>query len=39
MITYFDKERDSGTSARVRISETGADITPKTGVYQHQVRI
>ncbi len=38
-MTYFDKERDSGTSARMRISETGADITSKTGVYPHQLRM
>jgi hypothetical protein len=38
-MTYFDKGRNSDTSARMRISETGADITPKTGVYPHQVRM
>jgi hypothetical protein len=27
----------SGDSARVRVSAPGADITPKLGVYQHQV--
>jgi len=28
-VTYFDKEKDSGASARVGISALGADIIPK----------
>jgi hypothetical protein len=28
-VTYFDKEKDSGASARCGISAPGADIIPK----------
>ena len=31
--------KDSGNSARGRISAPSSDITPKLGVYPHQVRM
>lgn len=38
-MTSFVREKDSGNSARMKISAPGADITPKIGVYPHQVRM